>query len=819
MSSRASGAKVVEVSTRIKVLERLAQSTTPAADEAIKRACEQAIASLVDGVDYEALEFSLDVLLTVGFRHSKEVVFAADGFLRTVESRTLVHSDEHGEQPEALSQYRNAHRLMTKAIDLLNSLRYLETPTVVDSLLWASTHDEESVRKAAFSDLTDLAKYNISVYFGEGAAAGIGSGPQFLVIETLESKDDNYLRHHLRGVLTLLEGLLSTSMESTKWSSTGVTWSQTIAPAHKGVVEVRTRSIALVKKLYRLVESKSQKLSVIRALNTAARGDGRGAADNDFAEMISVNAQEVLRFFGDVAKEEDDLQIIQKVEHDSYWIHFHTASVEVKATALQVKAIIDANAEYRVYKTLVGFEGIFGDWSKERRDESFALGSQDSRAKQSKVMAAQVPADGFDVWRARILRFSQTESNDLATFPVFYEFLAEVAATYPDFGLELLTEHAEALSRFLIPLLRGVWDSDRRAQILPLITRWIDEATEKEASLLSACAKVFLSTKDVDFDILEKILEKATCLRDVFVIRQVAAVAVGRSDSGACKAGLKTLFLRALPCLTELGDAGWVREIWYMKEVTEMVGEFSPAELRELLRNLRLLPQIDYQAEDVLAAIAKREPSSVVKYLCDRLYDPNAAVAAVAEKAGYDYEELPYQFHTLQDSLSKDPKAVVAEVLDRYSTDESLFQFRGAKLLQAIFPHFPADFQAELVRLVRDGGEKGFEFVADVLRAYDGEAFIQPVAKELIKRLPRSSPLINEVEIALMSTGVVSGEYGMAEAYDKKRSEVLDWLQDPDERVRTFAARYVTELQAMSDRERRRAEESIAVRRFEYGEE
>ncbi|MFT3718641.1 hypothetical protein [Pseudorhodoferax sp.] len=809
----------MESSTRIKVLERLARSTTPAADEAIKRACEQAIASLVDGVDYEALEFSLDVLLTVGFRHSKEVVVAADGFLRTVESRALVNSDEHGAQLEALSQYRNAHRLMTKAIDLLNALRYLETPTVVDSLLWASRHDEESVRKAALSDLTGLAKYNISVYFGDGAAKGIGSRPQFLVIETLENKCDDYLRQYLRGVLTLLEGLLSTSMESTKWSSTGVTLSQAVAPAHKGVVEVRTRSISLVKKLYRLVESKSQKLSVIRAMNTAARGDGRGAFDKDFAEMISVNAQEVLGFFGDVAKEEDDLQIIQKVEHDSYWIHYHTASVEVKATALEVKAIIDANAEYSVYKTLVGFEGIFGDWAKEHRDESFTLGSQESRARQSKILAAQVPADGFDVWRARILRFSQTESNDLATFPVFYEFLAEVAASYPDFGLELLTEHAEALSQFLIPLLRGVWDGDKRAQLLPLMTKWIDEASEKETSFLSACAKVFLSTKDVDFEILEKILEKATRLRDVFVIRQVATVAVGRSDSGAWKADLKKLFLRALPRLTELGDAGWVREIWYREEATEMVGEFSPDERREVLKNLRLLPQIDYQAEDVLAAIAEREPSLVVEYLCDRLYDPNVAVAAVAEKAGYDYEELPYQFHTLQDSLSRDPKAVVAEVLDRYSADDSLFEFRGAKLLQAIFPQFSEGFQAELVRLIRDGGEKGLEFVAGVLRAYGGEAFIQPVAKELIKRLPRSSPLINEVEIALMSTGVVSGEYGMAEAYDRKRSEVLDWLQDPDERVRTFSAKYVNELQAMSESERRRADESIAVRKFEYGEE
>ncbi|MDH0867862.1 hypothetical protein [Mitsuaria sp. GD03876] len=805
----------MERATRIKVLERLAQSTTPAADEAIKRACEQAITSLANGVDYETLEFSLDMLLTVGFRRSNEVVAAADAFLRTIETRSLAYTDEQGEQLAALSKYRNAQRLMTKAIDLLNALRYLETPTVVDSLLWASTHKEESVRKAAFSDLGAVAKYNISVYFGDGAARGIGSAPQTLVIETLENKDDEYLKQHLRGVLTLLEALLSTSMESTKWSSSGVTLSQAIAPAHKGVVAVRTRSIALVKKLYRLVETKSQKLSVIRAMNSAARGDSRGAVDKDFAEMISANAQEVLRFFGDVAKEEDDLQIIQKLEHDSYWIYFHTSSTEVKAVALEVKAIIDANAEYGVYKTLVGFEGIFGDWTKDRKDESFTLGSKDWRVAQSKVLAAQVPADGFDVWRARILRFAQTESNDLATFPVFYEFLTEVAASYPDFGFELLTQHADPLSRFLIPLLRGIWGGDKKAQLLPLMTRWIDEASEKETSFLIACAKVFLSTKDIDFDILDRILDKATRLRDTFVVRQVATVAVGRSNSGARKADLKTLFLRALSRLTDLGDAGWVQEIWYRKEATEMVGEFSPEERREVLKNLRLLPKIDYQAEDVLAAIAEREPGVVVEYLCDRLYNPNAVPAAVAD----DYEELPYQFHTLQDSLSKDPKAVVAEVMDRYSTDESLFEFRGAKLLQAIFPHFSEGFQAELVRLVRNGGEKDIAFVAGVLRAYGGEAFIQPVAKELIKQLPRSSPLINEVEIALMSTGVVSGEYGMAEAYDKKRSEILEWLQDPDERVRSFTAKYVNELQAMSESERRRADESIAVRKFQYGEE
>jgi hypothetical protein len=158
-------------------------------------------------------------------------------------------------------------------------------------------------------------------------------------------------------------------------------------------------------------------------------------------------------------------------------------------------------------------------------------------------------------------------------------------------------------------------------------------------------------------------------------------------------------------------------------------------------------------------------------------------------------------------------------VLDRYRKDSSLFVFKGAKLLQIIFPEFPKAFQSALMRLVREGGDTELEFVTSVLRAYNGESFIQPVAKELVKRIAPGGDLANEVEIALQSTGVVSGEYGMAEAYEKKRLEVLDWLQDPDGRVRDFATKYIADLSAMRDSERARAEESIALRKFEYGEE
>lgn len=809
----------MDSATRIKVLGRLAQSSTPAADEAIGRACEQAFAALAEGNAYDALEFGIEVLATVGSRRSKEAVAAIDRFMRSVEARHLVHSDEYGALVEALSKYRNAYTLMSKGIEVLSGLRYLETPAVVDILLWAATHAEESVRKDAMSALGDLAKYNLSVYYGQGTQSGrgIGATPQLLVIDTLEKKSDEELKTHLRGILTLLEGLLSTSMESARWSSTAVTLSRATTPADGGVLAARQRSISLLKKLYGLFETKPQKLSIIRALNAAARPQSMGALDRAYADMISANAQEVLAFFAHIVNYED-LQIVQKLEHDSYWIHYHTPSEHVRSAALEVKAAIDANDEYSIYKTLVGFEGVFGDWSKSKRDESFALGSQDSRVKEARVIASRIADEGFDVWRRRILTFAKTESNDMATFPVFYEFLADMASSYPVFALDLLVKDANQLSKFLIPILRGLWDSEMRGELLPLIQRWVQEARPEETAFLHACAKLFLSTKHVDIAILSQLLDKATELKDAFVLRQVASVAIARSATNEVRGELKVLFLRALSRLTKLNDANWVREIWFREEAKKLLAELSPNERSEVLENLRLLPQIDYQAEDVLAVIAEREPRDVVEFLCARLYEPDEHAQAVAEKDKVEYEELPFQFHKLQDPLSNYPKMVVQKVLDCYRKDSSLFEFRGAKLIQIIFPQFSEKLQGVLVRLVRDGGDAELDFVAGVLRAYSGETFIHPVARELIKRLPPGNPLVTEVEIALQSTGVVSGEYGFAEAYERKRLEVMKWLQDPDDRIQNFAVKYISELEAMRDSERARADESIALRKFKYGE-
>src|SRR5207302_1515678 len=96
---------------------------------------------------------------------------------------------------------------------------------------------------------------------------------------------------------------------------------------------------------------------------------------------------------------------------------------------------------------------------------------------------------------------------------------------------------------------------------------------------------------------------------------------------------------------------------------------------------------------------------------------------------------------------------------------------------------FSDEFEAELLKLVQEGGERNLEFVLAVLRNYHGQPFIHRLSKEIVKSIPIDSTFRTEVAIALETTGVVSGEFGVSEAYERKRQEVLDWLTDPDERV------------------------------------
>lgn len=183
------------------------------------------------------------------------------------------------------------------------------------------------------------------------------------------------------------------------------------------------------------------------------------------------------------------------------------------------------------------------------------------------------------------------------------------------------------------------------------------------------------------------------------------------------------------------------------------------------------------------------------------------------------FEAIPYNLHTLDKVLSALPGELLRAVRAEFTPDEAgMFPYYGgARLIKAAFPDFNEAVQAELLALIRTGNQTDIEFVIGVVRAFAGDVPILDISKEIIKLVPERSTAWGEVAAAIESTGVVSGEYGMLEAYQAKREQIAPWKDDKNPRVQAFAAWLTDSLDQMIISERQRADTGIALRKHRYG--
>ena len=104
-----------------------------------------------------------------------------------------------------------------------------------------------------------------------------------------------------------------------------------------------------------------------------------------------------------------------------------------------------------------------------------------------------------------------------------------------------------------------------------------------------------------------------------------------------------------------------------------------------------------------------------------------------------------------------------------------------------------------------------------VVRAYGGGSPILLVCKAIIQVVPEESSTWNELAAAVESTGVVSGEYGIVQAFECKRDQISAWMDDKHLRVRAFAKWLIERLDQQIKEERKRADEGLALRKYRYG--
>lgn len=791
-----------------KALQQLARTQGEAAQAAVEKELVKIDATLKSETEYQALKAQLDLLEVVAFRIPKDAMKVLKEFLGRLATLEISYS-QTGIPLERYKRIYNKDALIKEALIIVERVRYhMPEETLVIFFEYYLTGNE-AIKKQVEHGLKALAQFNLDVFWGTALHQGIGAAPQKAIISKIHSLSAEQKEKLFSAIVALCQEMLSPTMEGTSWSYKTVTLRTGSIPAADELKEVRKQAISILIEMYRHAVEVSQKKSIIVALDQGMRTPRNVETGSEVLQMISSDTLYIGDFYKSLIANED-LQIIQKIEHDIYWLFFHRYNDEIGKAVMAVKAEIDKHAEYQIFKVLVGFEGIFEEDWKSKSNGGAVDGLFERidafRNKKLDEYAAVITLQNFSEWEARIVEYSQVKSNDLATFPFFVKFLERFGQLSPKLALQLLSNQSAKLQGFIIPIIKGVWGSANKADIQALVSRWVEEG-----KYLFYIARFFELCDEIDIGMLLKIKSYAEENEDRNLLAQVIITATSHYTDEQTRI-IDELFIPAVKKLCALQEGGWIFRIWHSKRIASLFKKLESSDFSVILDSLTYLDEIDFHAETILSYIAVDHPELIFDFFGKRL--------ARESEADGTYDAIPFDFHKLQEPLSKIPESALRIVSSWYvPTNYSSFIHRGAKLLKMTFPDFPERFEVALIEHLQKGDSNELMVVLAILRNYEGQPFLHGVCKEIVKAIPINDDkyLHQEVEVILENAGVVNGEFGFVEAYQRKKSEVISWLQDPSEEVKTFAEKYIANLDSLISTERARSEERIALSKFEWG--
>jgi hypothetical protein len=531
------------------------------------------------------------------------------------------------------------------------------------------------------------------------------------------------------------------------------------------------------------------------------------------SKVILVDENSIVQFFTERAAAES-FEMLQHIEHTFWWMHRRNRTAPtgpfvalapdmdaLNAEIIRFRDTANARQDFVVHKTLVGFESVFPvHWQQEDADyrEREAY-----RTHAIERFVADINDANANEWLQVIRRCASTKSNDLATFPSFIAFLKCLSAAKPQITLRYLRAAHEELINFLPAFLEGLDESGARDEARALVREWI-----AQGRYLRQIGQRFRLAKEVGADDIRALSAKALAGEDIVAVIENTVAIVARAEFAGSSL-VDDVYVPSLRLLSERKDARWLNDAWFQRASRPFFRALTAPQTEVTLDNLVFWPEVSWHMEEILGALAINHHDLVWQFFRKRLaHEPQAE--------GPRYEAIPYEFHEAASALSNNPEHAVDIVRGWHDIDNPLFRFHGSRLLAIAFPTVPQRFEAKLLSLLEAKGEAAFSFVAGIMENYKGDPFTHRICQALIEAVPENDDRLGSVEVALLSTGVVSGEFGMVAAYQAKKDGIAPWLEDPRPKVRAFAEQYRRMLDNRIASERQQAEERRAMRRLDF---
>jgi ppGpp synthetase/RelA/SpoT-type nucleotidyltranferase len=709
----------------------------------------------------------------------------------------------------------NADAVTRLVVEIVENLRYIDVVGTL-KLLIDIYRDEpnDGIRTQIVNAVKRLSEYNINAY------EQLGPMLQMELVDCLAGMSSADVDSIWPIALTIWTEALQSDITGATCKADSVIFRTGAVPCSDQLREVRDKAIQALFAAYDRSTDDAQKREVISALDAATATPGHAQCSNELMATTLKDTARIVEFMTKHATA-TTYELLQHLEHRFYREYLQTVrlskdpdnrfgckdeAVALVAAILKFRDIVNGDDRFVKYKVLVGFESVYpGHWTKEEFDYK---GADEYRHGEADRYIDEINAANEKDWFDLITRCAETKSNDYATFPVFGRFISKLAERKPEVADRLLARASDNLRTFLPGFLNGLAlgsQSDIYERVLE---------NELECARNLAGVARHLRNPDVSKpEFAARLLNRAIEKDDSIAVIECFLLAV--EHYGTEKIADADTFLRdALSYLNDRKDPRWVRQAWFLQRATKFFEELTLERMEQVLQNLSYLPRVDYEAERVLTRLAKRQPEAIWDYFGVRL----AREATEGEEEDR-FEAVPFRFQGLEKELSKDPQLGIRKGLSWFVRGQELFEFRGGRMLSNAFPNCTPDFATALAGLVKAGGNTEVDFALAILRNYRGEISTHTVLKEIVSRFPDDNSIMSRVRIAIDCTGVVTGEFGMAEAYRAKKEALGEWLTDERPAVKAFAEKHIAELDLMITSERVRVEAEREMRKRDYDEE
>lgn len=701
--------------------------------------------------------------------------------------------------------------------EILSYYRYVDpAKTFAAALALNDLAEAHDAAKSVIKLVEGLTKFNFHL-------ADHGLGVQATLLDAIDHLGQEGWDAHRRLLMPMLGNMLSLEVSGTTHHSGKVEFKRGTLPESSELKAIRARAVHILKAIFIRADTDAQRLEALQAIRTATRAPMQGGYSDATQELIMRSAADVIEFHTQILPGLS-LELRQACEA---WVNrlyltymelpdkMRTQPLLVEAQAPLIAAglgfrdAVNADPEYVIFKTLVGYESVFPPaWA----DRNFHyVAAEAYRQDVFPGLIDSVTDATAEAWLRRLDNFARADGTDGATFTSFGKFLGQLAEAKPEIVLGYLPHIDGPLKTFVPGMLSGLLKSVLRPQTLAVIDRWIYDG--QNLALLAWHQRV---VDPFDEGLLSRILQRAMAINDLATVTNVLIASADQFDAHPGTL-ISEVFMPAIVFLDASGQYDWLRWRWTSWLGKGIVEGLDEASAERLLQALVRCPELEHSCEYMVASVAKNFPVKVLRFVRARIQ------LAKSDAAPADYEAVPFDPHMLKEALqaqlAKSHDVVLEEAQDWFRTDRLRFPYEGARMVVLIFPAVEGEMATYLMQIASEGDRGELSFLVALMEAYNGQQFLYSILRALVIRLEPDDALLKVVASVFEQSGVVSGEFGYAKLNAERRSWIQPWLKDENDKVRAYGQKRIRELDATIASETRRAEIDIAMRRLAYGED